>query len=45
MKVLGIDPGLGNTGYGIVSAVNNNFEFLRECNKINLMINQNQTMY
>lgn len=28
MKVLGIDPGLGNTGYGIVSAVNNNFELI-----------------
>tara|TARA_Y100001968_G_scaffold333310_1_gene395399 strand:- start:1483 stop:1962 length:480 start_codon:yes stop_codon:yes gene_type:complete len=28
MKVLGIDPGLGNTGYGIISAVNNNFELI-----------------
>ena len=28
MKVLGIDPGLGNTGYGIVSVVNNNFELI-----------------
>ena len=28
MKVLGIDPGLGNTGYGIVSAGNNNFELI-----------------
>ena len=28
MKVLGIDPGLGNTGYGVVSAVNNNFELI-----------------
>ena len=28
MKVLGIDPGLGNTGYGIVSAINNNFELI-----------------
>jgi len=28
MKVLGIDPGLGNTGYGIISVVNNNFELI-----------------
>ncbi len=28
MKVLRIDPGLGNTGYGIISAVNNNFELI-----------------
>ena len=28
MKVLGIDPGLGNTGYGIISAMNNNFELI-----------------
>jgi len=28
MKVLGIDPGLGNTGYGIISAANNNFELV-----------------
>ncbi len=28
MKVLGIDPGLGNTGYGIISAINNNFELI-----------------
>ncbi len=25
MNVLGIDPGLGNTGYGIISIQNNNF--------------------
>tara|TARA_Y100001934_G_scaffold2155_1_gene3317 strand:+ start:565 stop:1044 length:480 start_codon:yes stop_codon:yes gene_type:complete len=31
MKVLGIDPGLGNTGYGIISAVNNNFELIEYC--------------
>ncbi len=28
MKVLGIDPGLVNTGYGIISVVNNNFELI-----------------
>ena len=28
MKVLGIDPGLGNTGYGIISVINNNFELI-----------------
>jgi|TARA_B110001454_G_scaffold199526_1_gene204402 crossover junction endodeoxyribonuclease RuvC len=28
MKILGIDPGLVNTGYGIISAINNNFELI-----------------
>ena len=28
MQVLGIDPGLVNTGYGIISVVNNNFELI-----------------
>lgn len=28
MNVLGIDPGLVNTGYGIISSINNNFELI-----------------
>ena len=28
MNILGIDPGLGTTGYGIISSVNNNIELV-----------------
>tara|TARA_Y100001970_G_scaffold20810_1_gene23528 strand:+ start:887 stop:1369 length:483 start_codon:yes stop_codon:yes gene_type:complete len=28
MIVLGIDPGLGNTGYGVLSSINNEFKLL-----------------
>ena len=28
MIVLGIDPGLGNTGYGIISVTNNDFSLV-----------------
>ena len=28
MIVLGIDPGLGNTGYGVLSSLNNEFKLL-----------------
>ena len=28
MNVLGIDPGLANTGFGVISSINNNFELI-----------------
>lgn len=28
MNVLGIDPGLVNTGFGVISSINNNFELI-----------------